>query len=304
MFTFVQLKSFVVVAEELHFGRAAEQLQMTQPPLSRQIRKLEDEVGFELFDRTKRQVTLTDAGGAFLEEARKLLALAGKAQERAHRIAAGEDGVVSVGLTGMAILALLPTLLDEVGQLAPGLRVEVQELVTRDQIAAVLNGQIDVGLVRRPLDHEELETVLVHSECLVAAVSSRHPLGVTNAPLRIGDLEGESFIEYHPVQAAYFHDLVQSILRDTSVSFRQRVTQVHSVIALVATNHGLAFVPESAMHLQVSGVVYRPIAGHRDRTIPLFATWRRDNTNPAFKTIVKLLYQLHRKGVSRTPLSR
>lgn len=295
MFTFVQLRSFVVVAEELHFGRAAELLQMTQPPLSRQIRKLEDTVGFELFDRTKRQVTLTVAGEVFLDEARKLLAIAEKSQELARRIADGKDGVVSVGLTGMAILALLPTLLDEVEQHAPRLKVEVRELVTRDQIAAVLDGQIDVGLVRRPPEEDELESVLVHTEGLVAAISSRHRLAVTNAPLKVSDLRDEFFIEYHPVQAAFFHELVQSILRDTPVKYSQQVTQVHSVIALAASNHGLAFVPESAMQLQMPGVVFRPIAGFKERSVPLYAVWRKDNTNPAFKIVVKRLYQLHKR---------
>ncbi|KAM9863347.1 Hca operon transcriptional activator HcaR [Leucobacter sp. BZR 635] len=303
MFTFVQLKSFVVVAKELHFGRAAEQLQMTQPPLSRQIRKLEDEVGFELFDRTKRQVTLTIAGETFLDEATKLLAIAEKSQELARRIADGKDGLVSVGLTGMAILALLPTLLDDIGEHAPRLKIEVQEMVTRDQIVAVLGGQIDVGLVRRPPDAPELDSVLVHTEGLVAAISSRHPLGVTNAPVRVSDLRDESFIEYHPVQAAYFHELVQSVLRDTPVHYSQQVTQVHSVIALAANNHGLAFVPESAMALQMAGVVFRPIAGFRERTIPLYAVWRKDNSNPAFRVVVKRLYQLHkRKADPRTPI--
>lgn len=295
MFTFVQLKSFVVVAEELHFGRAADLLQMTQPPLSRQIRKLEDTVGFDLFDRTKRQVTLTVAGEVFLDEARKLLAIAEKSQELTRRIAEGKDGMVAVGLTGMAILALLPTLLDEVREHAPKLKVEVREMVTRDQMLAVIDGDIDVGLVRRPPENPDLESVLVHSEGLVAAISSRHPLGVTNAPLKVAELHDEPFITYHPVEAAFFNELVHGILRETPIRYSQQVTQVHSVIALAASNHGLAFVPESAMRLQLPGVVYRPIVGVKDDVVPLYAVWRRDNTNPAFKIIVKRLYQLHKR---------
>lgn len=299
MFTFVQLKSFVVVAEELHFGKAADRLQMTQPPLSRQIRKLEDEVGFSLFDRSKRQVTLTVAGEAFLEEAKKLLSLAEQSQIAAQRIAAGQGGVVAVSLTGMAILALLPTLIDEMEEHAPDLHLEVHEMVTRDQLVSVLNGQVDVGLVRKPPEHEELESVLVHSERLVAAVSSRHRLGVSNAPLRVSDLKGESIVRYNPVAAAFFNDLVNDILRGTPVVALQEVTQVHSIIALVATNHGLALVPESAMHLQMSGVVYRRIEGHQEKKVPLYAVWRKDNTNPAFRIVVRRLYSLHKRGVKR-----
>ena len=299
MFTFVQLKSFVVVAEELHFGRAADRLQMTQPPLSRQIRKLEDEVGFSLFDRSKRQVTLTVAGEAFLDEAKKLLSIAEQSQEVARRIAAGQGGVVSVSLTGMGILALLPTLIDEMEEHAPDLHLEVHEMVTRDQLVSVLNGQVDVGLIRYPPDDDELESVLVHSERLVAAVSSRHRLGVSNAPLRVADMKGEAIVRYNPVQAAFFNNLMNSILRDTPVVGLQQVAQVHSIIALVATNHGLAMVPESAMHLQMSGVVYRRIEGHQDKKVPLYAVWRKDNTNPAFRIVVKRLYSLHKRGVKR-----
>lgn len=302
MFTFVQLRSFVAVAEELHFGRAAERLHMTQPPLSRQIRKLEDEVGFELFDRSKRQVTLTVAGEAFFEEARKLLSLAENSQEMARRIATGQGGSASIGLTGMGILAMLPILIEELKSRAPDLRLEVYEMVTRDQIASILSGSIDVGLVRTPPQHDELESVLVHTERLVAAVSSKHPLGVTNAPLNVDDLAGESFIEYAPREAAYFHNLVNSTLQGVPVTFRQQVAQIQSALALVATNYGLAFVPESAMHMQMAGVVYRPIAGLQDPIIPLHATWRRDNSNPAFRVIVKLLYELRHRGVTRNPL--
>lgn len=299
MFTFVQLNSFIVVADELHFGRAAERLQMTQPPLSRQIRKLEEEVGFSLFDRSKRQVTLTVAGEAFLQEAKKLLALADKSQEAAQRIAKGQGGVVSVSLTATGILALLPILIDEIEENAPDLKLEIHEMVTRDQLDSILNGHVDVGLVRRPPDHEEIESVLVHQERLVAAVSSKHPLGVTQAPLNVESLAGEAFIRYSPVKAAFFHDLMNATLQDTPVVVRQQVAQVHSVVALVATNHGLAFVPESAKHLQMSGVVYRPIAGHQQKTVPLYAVWRKDNSNPAFRVVVKRLYSMHKRGVTR-----
>lgn len=299
MFTFVQLKSFVVVAEELHFGRAAERLQMTQPPLSRQIRKLEDEVGFDLFDRSKRKVTLTSAGEAFLGEAKKLLALADRSQEVAERIATGEGGSVAVSLTAMGILALLPILIDEVAEHAPDLSLEIHEMVSRDQLVSVLNGEVDVGLVRRPAEDPDLESVLVHTERLVAAVSSRHPLGVSQGPLRVSDMVGVDFIRYHPVQAAYFDELARSVLREVPVKTRQQVAQVHSMVALVATNHGIAFVPESATHLQMAGVVFRPIHDYQEKIVPLYAVWRKDNSNPAFRVVVKRLYSLHKRGVTR-----
>ncbi|WP_449278914.1 LysR family transcriptional regulator [Leucobacter sp. GX24907] len=302
MFTFVQLKSFVVVAEELHFGRAAERLRITQPPLSRQIRRLEEEVGFSLLDRTKRQVTLTVAGTAFLEEARKLLSLADRSQDMAERISTGQSGVASIGMTGTGILAMLTLLIDDLNEHAPELELEVLEMVTKDQISAILNGTIDVGLLRTPPNHDELESVVVHTERLMAAVSSRHPLGVSTAPLDTRDLAGEVMVDYAPAQGKYLHDLVKATLRDVPVTFRQQVTQVQSALAFVVANSGLAFVPESAMHMQMVGVVYRPIAGLQDPIMPLHAAWRRDNANPALRVIVKRLFQLRKRGVTRNPM--
>src|SRR6478735_5669338 len=135
MFTFYQLAGFIAVAEELHFGRAAERLNMTQPPLSRQIQKLEKIVGAELLERDNRKVELTSAGHTFLEEARRLMALAERAPVTARRIASGKSGVLRIGFTAASGFSILGPLLEELSGIMPDVEIELQELVTGDQLA-------------------------------------------------------------------------------------------------------------------------------------------------------------------------
>ncbi|HYH72674.1 MAG TPA: LysR family transcriptional regulator, partial [Nocardioides sp.] len=151
-FTLEQLRGFVAVADELHFGRAATRLKMTQPPLSRQIQKLERVVGAQLLERDNRRVALTAAGEVFLTEARRLLSLADSAPEVARRVSSGSHGVVRIGFTAASTYGTLGRLLNEVGRVLPDLDLDLQEMVTREQVAALLNEEIDLGLARPPFD--------------------------------------------------------------------------------------------------------------------------------------------------------
>ena len=154
MFTLDQARSFIAVAEELHFGRAAVRLNMTQPPLSRQIQKLEKTVGVELLERDNRRVALTAAGRAFLVEARKLVVAADRAPLLARRIAAGRSGVLRIGFTAASGFSLLGPLLSEIERVLPDVDVDLQELVTGEQLQALENGDLDLGLARPPFDTE------------------------------------------------------------------------------------------------------------------------------------------------------
>src|SRR3712207_612532 len=149
-FTLEQLKGFVAVADELHFGRAAERLSMTQPPLSRQIQKLERSVGAQLLERDNRRVALTAAGEVFLVEARRLLALADAAPEVARRVSSGSSGLVRIGFTAASTYGTLGRLLNEVARELPDVDVDLAEMVTREQVAALLGEDIDLGLARPP----------------------------------------------------------------------------------------------------------------------------------------------------------
>ena len=176
MFTLDQLRGFVAVAEELHFGRAAERLRMTQPPLSRQIQKLERAVGVQLLERDNRKVELTTAGTVFLDEARRMLGLAEGALDHARRIQAGSAGTVRIGFTATAAYGVLPALLNRVGAGYPDIDLDLYEMVTREQIAGLVTGDLDLGLARPPFDTTTFASRLLHREALLLAVPSEHAL--------------------------------------------------------------------------------------------------------------------------------
>ncbi len=286
MFTLDQLRGFVAVAEELHFGRAAERLRMTQPPLSRQIQKLERSVGVQLLDRDNRTVELTTAGAAFLVEARRLLGLADGALDHVRRIHAGSAGTVSIGFTATAAFGVLPSLLNRVGAAYPEIDLELQELVTRDQLDGLLSGDLDLGLARPPFDTTTFASRLLHREALLVAVPGTHRLAGVAGPVNPGDLANTSLIMHAPTRARYFHDLVVRLLPVADTDVVHSVGQVLTMLCLVAAGRGIAFVPESAARLGIEGVVYRPIAGLPPAPVELHLLWLREATNPALRMLL------------------
>ncbi|WP_336660887.1 LysR family transcriptional regulator [Leucobacter sp. USHLN153] len=293
MFTFDQLRSLVVLADELHFGRAAERLNMTQPPLSRQIQKLEQELGFALFVRKNKRVEITHAGRVFAEEAERLLTMAESSREIARRIAAGAAGLLRIGITASGTQALLGGILERLESIAPGTEVTVREMVSRDQIQSVSKGSIDLAFVRTDPTAVGLASLPVWEEPLVAAIGRRHPLAVTSRGLDVEDLAGERVLRYDPTEAAYFHELVGRLLEGVWTRPSQQVTQIHSMVALVAANQGIALVPRSSARVGMPGVVFRPIIDAERYPSRLLAVWRKENANPAFPRALTVLRELH-----------
>lgn len=293
MFTFDQLRSLVVLSEELHFGRAAERLNMTQPPLSRQIQKLEQELGFELFVRANKKVEITRAGQVFAIEAEKLLIGAESAREIARRIAGGAAGHLSIGLTASGTQSLLGMILERLEVEAPGTEVAVREMVSRDQIQSVLKGAIDLAFIRTEPHQPELASLEVLKEPMVAAIGRRHHLAVTSRELAVRELEGERVLLYDPNEAEYFRSLVSQILEGVRTLPSQQITQIHSMVALVAANQGIALVPKSTSRLGMPGVVFRPIEGAATRPARLLAVWNRQNSNPALPAAYRVLRSLY-----------
>ncbi len=222
MFTLDQVRAFVVVAEELHFGRAAERLQMTQPPLSRQIQKLERAVGVRLFERDNRKVELTTAGDTFLIDARRILALASGALQQAQRIQAGSAGTVRIGFTATSTFSVLTSLLNLVSEAYPDIHLDLFEMVTREQISKLIDGELDLGLARPPFDKTAFASRLLYREDLLLAVPSGHRLSHLDRLVSAEDLGNEPLIMYSPAEARYFYDLVVR-----SVPDRQRERGPH-----------------------------------------------------------------------------
>ena len=290
MFDLTQVRCFVAVAEELHFGRAATRLHMTQPPLSRHIQNLEHRVGVSLLKRTSRTVSLTPAGRGFLAEARSLLKIAEHASLVARRVASGKSGSIRVGYTAASAYGFLPTLVTACRREIPDMDLSLFEMVTGEQYLALTANQIDIGFLRPPVKRAELASQLVSRENLLAAIPSRHPLA-RRSRIDLADLTDEPFIMYDAHESRYFFDLVTSLLVGAQARPRyvQHIAQIHSMMSLVRSGLGLALVPEAAASLRFKGVSTRPVRMGLRQPVELHMTWRTDNDNPLIASLRGLL---------------
>ena len=287
MFELSQLRCFAAVAEELHFGRAAARLNMTQPPLSRQVQLLEHALGVGLFERTSRSVKLTPAGRAFHAEARRILDLAEGAGLAAKRVARGEAGSVTIGFTAAASYGFLPRLIAAARAEMPEVDLALKEMVTADQTEALSSGRIDLGLLRPPIDRRGgAEAVCVARERLMLAVPRGHALAA-GREAAIRDLDRQPLIMYSPVEGRYFYDLLAGLFQAAGVApdHVQHISQAHTMLALVGAGIGVALVPEAARSLRFEGVVLRPLRLPAKAAAELFAVWGRDNKNPALQVL-------------------
>lgn len=269
------------MGEDLHFGRAAKRLNMTQPPLSRQIQMLEYTLKVQLLLRTSRSVRLTPAGRAFLPDARRILALTESAANAAQRIARGESGSIRLGFTAGSSYSFLPRLLAQANAELKDVGVVLNEMVTMQQMEALRENRIDFGLLRPLVDVRGLGMVRVARERLLLAVPSGHRLA--SGPKRsMKDLAGESIITFSPVGGRYFYELIEGMFRNAGIQARyvQHVSQVHTILALVSARVGISLVPETARKLHFEGTELRELS---DPPVfaELFLVWNTDNDNPA-----------------------
>lgn len=290
MFELSQLRCFVAVAEELHFGRAAQRLNMTQPPLSRQVQLLERILGVVLLDRTSRSVRLTPAGRSFLIEAKRILRLAESAALATRRIGKGDAGRVAIGFTAASGYSFLPSLVDLARTRLPNVDLTLRELVSGEQVEALLTGRIDLGLVRPPLTRPEFDKVRVLTEPLVAALPAGDPR-LEKDRLTLADFDALPMITYAPEGAGYFHSMLTAMFDEAGVSpnYVQYMAQIHSILALVHARIGAAVVPEAATKLHFEGVEFRTLETFPERPVELFVAWRKDNDNPSLKPLLDLI---------------
>lgn len=282
------LRSFVVVAEELHFRRAAERLFVSQPPLSQRIRALERELGTVLFVRTTRRVELTAAGKVFLDHARGALdavASAGRAAKLAHE---GVIGRVELGYLHSTSYTLLPAILKACRTDLPGIEIRLHELAVDRQIDALLDGRVDLALARLPISHPRVDTTILIDEPMVLALPSSHPLtALERVPVR--RLVNDRVIGYPPGGEGTLHEIVAGMF--ARVRLRPRFQHVagtlHTALGLVRAGEGVAIVPRSLQVVRLDGVEYRPISGGSGRARVGFA-WRTDRRSPAVRTVINL----------------
>ena len=291
MFDLKQLECFVAVGEELHFGRAARRIFMTQPPLSRQIRLLEHELDLQLFVRNSRSVKLTPAGTVFLQEARRLLGMAKHAAQAAQRVAHGDAGILQLGFTAGAGYSFLPELLNKSNVGLKGIEIVLHEMVTSRQIESLQAHEIDAGLLRMNSELQDLEVIPVVREPLMLVVPRGHRLATGRMPT-LKDLTDEPFITFSPQDGKYFFDKIDSLFQCAGirVNYVQRISQVHSILALVSAKQGIALVPQSAEALHFDGTAMRKLK-ERPVHAELFFAWRKDNLNPALPALLRLIHK-------------
>jgi DNA-binding transcriptional LysR family regulator len=300
MFSLEQLQSFIVVAEELHFGRAAERLAVTQPSLSRRIQRLEGDLGVEVFVRSHRSVTLTPAGSAFLSDARRILRLSAEATTSVRRVPSGQVGTISIGFTAATAYSYLGQLLDVAAARLPEVEIVLREMVSDLQVDALHDATIDLGLIRPPVRSTDVSSVRVVTEPMLAAVPAAHP-AATAGRLAAGDLHGRPFVMYWASGSRYFHDLLLAAFAHARIEpdFRQFVTQVHTALALVRAGVGLALVPAAAQSLRFDGVVLVPVSGFDGLHAELELIWRPVDLNPARDALVAALRPAQRRTAGR-----
>ncbi|WP_297206634.1 LysR family transcriptional regulator [uncultured Pluralibacter sp.] len=258
---FKKLQCFIALAEELHFARAAERLFMTQPPLSRQIRLLEEATGVRLFERNSRLVRLTEAGTFFLQSARQMVAIAEQSVDTARRIQSGHAGRVTLGFTAVSGYYLVPELLARAQQALPGIEIVLKEMVTSEQVDALQSGALALALMRPTIAAQPgLIHHRYHREPMLLALPDSHPLA-QQAQILPEHLRQQPMITYAPNEGRYFYEMTLEIMADVSPQpiFVQHISQTHSIMALVSRGFGMALVPASARYLGISGVAFRPL---------------------------------------------
>lgn len=281
-----QLECFVAVAEELHFGRAAARLCMTQPPLSRQVQLLERSLGVRLFERSSRVVTLTLAGRSFLRDARHLLEFSSRAAMLARRTAGGEAGHITLGFTAVASYRLMPAIVMQARRILPDVHIQLREMVSIDLGRLLIAGELDLVLARHLPRQDGLEHRLIEREPLMLAMPRGSSLANGKAvPLRA--LDQQPFILYAPNEGKYFYDRIMGALGLANVTprFVQHAGQTHTLLALVRAGLGVGIVPASARELGLDGVVFAPIAGN-DLHADMYLAWRARHDNPAVHALL------------------
>lgn len=286
------LRYFIAVAEELHFGRAAERLHMAQPPLSQQIRQLEEQLGFQLFHRTKRTVQLTEAGTVFLDRCQQLLLQFDQAIQDGQQASRGEIGKLAIGFVSSTAYSVLPSMLHQFRRQVPGVALTLRELTTDQQVQWLRDKRIDVGFLRPPVDDPDFEMITVLREPLVVALPEQHPLAqIDPVPLRL--LASEPFILFPRRLATGLYDQIISLCQQANFSPRvvQEAIQIQTIISLVAAEMGIAIVPVSIQNLQRTGVVYRHL---REPTpeAAIAVVWRHQDTSPTVRQFLNVVNQI------------
>lgn len=281
-----QLRYFIAVAQERHFGRAAKLLHIAQPPLSQQIKNLETELGVQLLNRTTRKVELTEAGELLLDRGRIIVNDIETLKDDIRHVSRGAQGVLRIGITGSAIYRHMPRIIDQVRQRFPRVHLDVHgEMMTPQLEFGLLDRSLEVAVLRPPVTSEELHTTVLEEEELVAAIPEESPLA-SRGTLSLEDLRGERFISY-PKGSSVYQAVFNWFEREgfTPKTVHQ-VRETSTLLAMVAANVGVGLTPASTRHFAVRGMVLRPL--RNAPTIFLSLAWLAANDSPLVRNFLSI----------------
>lgn len=274
MFEIRHLRAFRAIAEELHFGKAARRLNMTQPPLSQLLKQLEVDIGEKLLNRTTRSVELTPAGRAFLTSTCAIIDAAEAAPRVARRVALGETGRLTIGFVSSAAYVFLPQMIHAFRFAFPEVELSFKEMLSTRQIDELRKSIIDIGLVRRLAPGSDLDARVVWRESFVVAVPLLHPLSCKEA-IHVHELNGQPFITFGPDDSPYFSEKVEKLMSQHNA--RPVVVQraaLHTILAFVEAGIGIALVPESASSMSLTNTRFIKLAGAKPKdAIEITAVW-------------------------------
>jgi DNA-binding transcriptional LysR family regulator len=284
-----QLRLFIAVAEELHFGRAADRLHMAQPPLSQQIRILEKELGVELFKRTTRSVEITSAGEALLVHARSVIEAVREAEYAAKASGAGMYGRVRIGFAGAATRHLLPQLAREVKSRHPNIELELKgNLYANAAQEALARGEIDLGFVRLPYSLPGLSYRAIEDENLVCVLPAEHELA-TREFVEVAELADQPFVTFPRDSGSTLRSITNKVCWDHGFTPRvvQEAPDSYTIHAMVAAGQGVSLAFSSTTNISQPGVVYLPLKGDIP-TLQSAIAWEASNTNQALAAVIEV----------------
>ena len=290
------LRYFLAVAEERNFTRAADLLGIAQPPLSRQIRELEDELGQPLFDRESRPIALTDAGRLLVDHAQRVTNATGQLKAAMKLHAEGSRRRFIIGFVGSTIYGPIPDLVRRFREAAPQVEVDLIEMNTVVQIAALKDGRIDAGFGRLPIEDRAIHRHLIARERLLMVVPAHHRLAQpAGRPISLTEAAGEPLILYPNEPRPSYADQLLDVLRDHDVrpGPTREVRELQTALGLVAAGAGIAIVPATVQRLRRDDIVYRPIA-ERDAVSPIIVNWRIADQSEPTRLLERLCDQLAR----------
>ncbi|HEY4077476.1 MAG TPA: LysR family transcriptional regulator [Rhizomicrobium sp.] len=294
MLNVTELNCFVAAAEEVHFGRAAARLNMTQPTLSRQIDALEHTLGVKMFERANRRVTLTTAGRIFLPEAKRILIQIENATNLARRNWRGEAGVLRLGYTATAAFIDLPLILNRAAVVLPDVKILLKESVSAIQKDALLADMSDIGIMRPPIDRDTFGIISLRRERFIAALHSSDPR-TSKTQLTLRDFDKKPFVMYSADGAGYSFRILTALFEQAEVNpkFVHHLDQNHTILSLVSSGMGAAMVPDSLALLAFPNVIFKPVKINPPDPLEMFMAWRPQNRNPALAPFLALCRSLY-----------